>query len=270
MQELKAEGPAYGLASTDGSWSMRLEPEVLSLHTSGSHLEKVTGPLRQILDEILTDRAGLSFERVALEYFSATPIEDQPIEELFTESVIALITDLDEAFTQALSGTWHRGHYTLHYGLSPLEEKTFYLSDARVSASNVQALDLDEVLWDLEEEGLRLLSWPITPQALGSFEASSLDIEHFAPKGEPCLFVSSVSAFDNLNQERARLLTKKYGRKEFSAEDEMRLEVLTDRVRLLLPRVTQSDWQLLEDINHRLDEVQERTQGIRQKYGLIG
>ena len=267
-----AEGPAYDLASANGSWNIHLEPEVFSLHTSGSSLEELAGTLRHLLDQILADYADLSFERVALEYFGAASIEDQPIEDLFNESVASLIsTNWDEAFTQALSGSWHRGHYTLHYGLTPFEEKTFYLSDAWVSALNVQALELDNVLWDLDEEGLRLLSWPITPQALDSLEASAFDVEHFAPKGETShFFLPEVSAIDQVNQERIRLLAKKFGRKGFSVEDEARLEALTNSVRLLLPQATQGEWQFLEDVNRRLDEVQERTERIRQKYGLGG
>ena len=274
LRELETEGTAYELATADGSWNIRLEPEVFSLHTSGSSLEELARSLRHLLDQVLADYAELSFERVALEYFSAAPIEDQPIEELFTESVVSLIsTNYDEAFTQALSGTWHRGHYTLHYGLTPVEEKTFYLCDAWVSALNVQALELDKVLWDLDEEGLRLLSWPITPQALDTFEVMSIGAEHMVPKSvfqEVWFIPCGSNLVDQMNQERARLLLKKYGRKGFSAEDEVRLEVLTDRVRLLLPQATQGDWQFLEDVNRRLDAIQERTERIRQRYGLGG
>jgi hypothetical protein len=267
---IEAEGASYELASADGSWNLRLAPEIFSLQTSGSQTEKVLDPLRHVLAWLLTDRAGLSFERVALAYFSAAPIEGQRFQDLFTESVIDLIAGQEEAFTQALSGTWHRGHYTLHYGVGPLAERTLYQSDAWVSALNVQAPELDAVLWDLDEEGLRLLSWPITRQAAELLDVQEDLSEHLLPSLRQLFPPSGMSAIDQVNRERFELLARKHGRTGFSAEDERRLEEVTETVRLLLPRTLHSDWQIADDLADRLDRIQGRTLSIRKKYGLSG
>lgn len=261
----------YQLASVDGSWTLWLEPTVLSLQTSSSRPEDVTQLLDQVWAWLSNDL--LEFERVVLAYSSTIPMRRRRIEDFLTESVVELLQDYDQAFTQALSGTWHRGHYTLQYGVQSTEEKTLYLSDAQVVAPNVHAEELAAVLWDLDQEGLRLLSWPITEQALESLQGDEdfslhhqlmhLDVQRF----QPALW---ESALDEASRERTALLARKHGRREFSPQDEERLGELTAKVRLLLPHVTQRDWQFAEDVNSRLDEVQERTQRIQKKYGLGG
>jgi len=267
LRDMTREGTAYRLASADGSWDLLLDSEVLSLRAGGSQLPKMAEPLRHLADRVLTQQAGLSFERVALAYFSSAPIEIRRMAELFTESVIDLIAGQDTGFTQALSGTWLRGHYVLHYGVTPRDERTLYTSDAWVSASDVRAPELEAVLWDLDEEGLRLLSWPITRRAMESLVVTpgSLDAVQSS-----FFTLFGKSALDEAKRERMDLLARKHSREAFTDDDEARLERLTENVRLLLPRITQDDWHRVNAVNAHLDEVREQTQGIRRKYGLGG
>lgn len=259
---------SFELAASDGSWTLSLEPNGLSLQTSRSSLEEVTRLLDRVLEWLDDDL--LEFERIAVAYSSTIPMQRRRIEDFLTESVIELLQDDEQAFTQALSGTWNRGHYTLQYGVHPTTEVTLYQSDAHVVAPNVSAEDLAAALCDLDQEGLRLLSWPITEQALESLHADktfSLPSPALHPTAiQPALWESALT---EASRERAALLARRHGR-DFSFQNEARLAELTENVRLLLPRVTQRDWRLVEDINGHLDEAQERTQKIQRKYGLGG
>ncbi len=62
---------------------------------------------------------------------------------------------------------------------------------------------------------------------------------------------------ESLNEDRVRLLAKKYAARGFSREDEMRLEILQGRIRHLLPSVTPRDFEHpegLADITHGINE----------------
>lgn len=100
-------------------------------------------------------------------------------------------------------------------------------------------------------------------------DSSSLVILVEAENGDRKILVARDEA-QEVNEERLELLTRKYGNKSFSAEDEARLEALTEKVRRLIPRVTEKDWQALEEVTSRLDAIEERTRSIRKKYGLSG
>ena len=70
--------------------------------------------------------------------------------------------------------------------------------------------------------------------------------------------------------ERAELIARKYSGEELSSKDEARLPELSELVQALFPRVTERDWQILREIEARLDETEERTAEARRKYGLNG
>jgi Arc/MetJ-type ribon-helix-helix transcriptional regulator len=81
---------------------------------------------------------------------------------------------------------------------------------------------------------------------------------------------AALDATAAANRQRTELLARKYGSEEFSAEDELRLGALTERVRQLVPQVTQSDWQSVEGVHARLGEIEDRTRRVRARYGLSG
>lgn len=273
LQNLAADEPAYELASGDRSWSMRLEPAVFSLEIDRPWMEDVRGLLHPIWDRMPDEFASLQFERVALSYGSAISLEHQRIEDLLTESVVELLPEPFEAFIQFHSGTWHRGHYTLHYGVQLLQEGMFYLSGAEVTAPGVLAQEMGQILEELDEEGLRLLSWPITQHAAEVF--TTIDFDQLLTQAAQALHswllpFSGRPYTDQEHRQRAELLMKKHGGSGFSAEDEARLGAINETIRFLLPRVTQEDWHLANDMSDRLNEVHDRTQRIRKKYGLNG
>ena len=266
--ELEDIARSLGEQSADGLWEIRFDRDAsrVSLRAVESPgLESLEESLRRIVDSLSLDVAALM-----LEFCSATPIGSNSVEELLTESVHALTPNLD-FFTQALSGTWDRGHYLLRFGVRPVDHESFFLSDCRVSALDIASQQVGEAFSAVFEECLLLLSLPIAPEALAS---SKFDFEHsMRDMKEAFDALSSQSALEDLdasrmNSERVELLARKHGSEAFTVDDEERLEALTQNVRRLMPRVTDQDWEPLEDVGSRLDEIEERTDGIRKKYRL--
>jgi len=251
----------------DDAWQVEVEPSGFSLKTRGyREIGEIAERLHRLSESTLAHLAQTANNNVLLTYSNALPVEPPKIKHLLAERVIAFLSDMEDEFTQELHGTWSRGHYSLNFGVHPLGVEHFrpkaphkiYLSSAYVTAENVATDNLDNVLRDLDREGLRLLSCPIAPGAL-----ETLDLASYLQEG-------GTNALAGIAQERADLLARKYGHQEFSAADEDRLEALTQRVRSLLPRVAAMDWRTLEDISSRLDEAEKNTRQIQEKYGLAG
>ena len=74
---------------------------------------------------------------------------------------------------------------------------------------------------------------------------------------------------DSANVARIKLLARKYEQGELSKEDYARLEILTEKVRKLIPRVTADDYEALKDISHSLEKIQEQRKNRQKKLGLI-
>lgn len=69
------------------------------------------------------------------------------------------------------------------------------------------------------------------------------------------------SGFDEAeitNNDRLELLARRYELKKLPAEDAARLAILTERIRLLIPRVTEKDFQILEVMANELNNIEER------------
>lgn len=67
--------------------------------------------------------------------------------------------------------------------------------------------------------------------------------------------------------QRVRLLARGYVAGH-TPEVEARIEILTARLNQLLPPVTDEQWKLLGDIANELDDVKNRREEIRKRYGL--
>lgn len=70
------------------------------------------------------------------------------------------------------------------------------------------------------------------------------------------------------NEERLKLLSRKYVKKELNREEYTRLEILREKVRKLLPRVTTEDFERLEILGKELEEFKEENKRIREEYNL--
>jgi hypothetical protein len=69
------------------------------------------------------------------------------------------------------------------------------------------------------------------------------------------------------NRDRLVFLSRKYAR-GCSNEEEARLEILTERVRALLPRITEDDFHRLEDVALEFSTIHEQNQRLREKLNL--
>ena len=67
---------------------------------------------------------------------------------------------------------------------------------------------------------------------------------------------------------RLRLLARKYAQKEFSEEETARMEILTARLRKMVPRVDVSDFEKLEQMAQSLEAAEKRTEALRRKLNL--
>jgi hypothetical protein len=274
-----SKGPTlHQITSADGRWVFFLGPSHAALKTRSVRepehfLDRVYQLAAAIHDFLQTSL----YRVVRLQYLNAVPVQSVKPDRLFRDWASALnevALRQRQGFAQSISGVFDGGQYVLRYGIRPVDQEPFYLSDAIVSVSDVQAADVGRVLSELGAEGVRLLALPITHQALRS-------IEHLYPKTVNLrvdewlheLWQSSPgfeATLTSANAERLELLARKYGDEEFSSEDVARLDALAEQVQRLIPRVTERDWQRLDEITSRLDETETEVDQIRRKYRLHG
>lgn len=67
---------------------------------------------------------------------------------------------------------------------------------------------------------------------------------------------------------RLRLLATKYGRSGFSREDQARLEILNERLRRVMLRVSEEDVAVLEETAQQLEDSRDLRRQLEEKYGL--
>ena len=67
---------------------------------------------------------------------------------------------------------------------------------------------------------------------------------------------------------RIALLARKYAENQFSLEESARLDILTEKVRRLIPSITDKDREKMEDLNSRLTTISTVNNEIRRKYRL--
>ena len=70
------------------------------------------------------------------------------------------------------------------------------------------------------------------------------------------------------NSDRLALLARKYVAKEFSDEERARLEILSERVRQLLPPATPEAYGNLADVLERVKSIRETDRQIRESVGI--
>ena len=70
------------------------------------------------------------------------------------------------------------------------------------------------------------------------------------------------------NRDRLVLLARQYESKKFSAEEEARLAILTERVRRLIPRVTEKDFEVLEELAVDLNKIKKETSELYRRIGI--
>jgi uncharacterized protein (TIGR04255 family) len=276
------EGTIHTFTSVDGLWTLAIEPSRATLKTQALRgPEEFLGRVFQVTDLIHNFLKTVLYETVRLRYLKAVPVGDVEIPHLFSDWASFLNENAWERqseFAQTISRVEHGIQYLLRYGIRPVGQEPFYLSDASVSESAVEAERLQEVLSNLESEGLRLLSLPIAKQALTSLQ----EIEHSKPQQRSGSFHVSELINDLLrsspeleaiafsaNAERLRLITRKHEGGSYTLDDQRRLEELTEKVRALIPRVTAADWELARELQSRIDRTEDHTDQIRRKYSLL-
>jgi hypothetical protein len=244
--------PRYQLASRDGIWRVTLSPSLVSLTASsygsqGAFHARLDGLVASVVSKF----NALKYGRVSLGYTRA--IAPSGAQEASGEVL--------QEFSQTVRGILDQSTYEIHLRIR--SEKDLYVSDARVSAERVAAHEMWRIVSELDEKGQSVLYVPDLCDVIGlSGSGKTFFLAQAA--------LAAPADTGVLAKERAQLLARQLGGGTFSAADSARLDELTQRVRRLLPRVTERHWQNLGEIASRSDEVRETVRRIRQKHGLSG
>lgn len=70
------------------------------------------------------------------------------------------------------------------------------------------------------------------------------------------------------NSRRLQLLARKYARKGLTSEEQARLDIVTERVRQLMPRVMATDLEKLEELAQRAARIREIDETVRRELGI--
>ena len=81
-------------------------------------------------------------------------------------------------------------------------------------------------------------------------------------------FGSEFEEIENVNRDRIELLARKYARKKLSKEDIARLEIVRERMRKLVPRVTTKDFEKLVEIAEDIKRIGDEDDRLREELGL--
>ncbi|HEV7507124.1 MAG TPA: hypothetical protein VGS07_19700 [Thermoanaerobaculia bacterium] len=263
------------LASADSFWKISLTPTSIALGTTTAQsaegfitrLQRLAAPLEAVL-------LPQTYNRVELRYFQAGPTSGSPHGEFLAS--MGIPWERTEELTQTLKGSLPKGHFILRFGIHPADEESVYVADASVFIDFVPQPDLITVLYELEHEGLHLLDgaakWEGSSLSRGKVLTLNYDswLERALGPGYDLFAIEppACDLFEPINEERLRLLNRKYSGLPFSLEDEIRLQDLGERVRRLLPRVTDRDFAELEAMSSRTDDLAETVRKIRERYHL--
>ncbi len=277
-------GAGCRLTSPDNLWSVWLTPTSITLGTKASQTsEELITRLERIATPVEAVLVPEAYDRVELRYLQAGPfVEPPPFDVL---APIGAPGERTEELTQTVRGSLPHSRFVLRYGVHPVAAETFYVADARVFTESVPQQELSKVLHILEHDSMSLLSGvpnvEIRPVSVGDIEWISCSFgpmlpwelfHQFQGHGEPVLGAmlgSSVrDPVDSINESRLRLLARKSSDLPFSQEDEIHLHELTEKVRRLLPRVTDRAFEELVNVASRTDELADTVRQIREKYGL--
>ena len=103
--------------------------------------------------------------------------------------------------------------------------------------------------------------------ATSSIEKSILEDFGCTEPGNIAPDVDSTEASTE-NSKRIKLLARKYARKGLTPEENARLEIVSERVRQLMPRVTEADLEGLEKLFQEVERIREVDKDVRQKLGI--
>lgn len=70
------------------------------------------------------------------------------------------------------------------------------------------------------------------------------------------------------NSRRLQLLARKYARKALTSEEQARLDIVSERVRQLMPRVMATDLEKLEELAQEAARFREIAENVRRKQGM--
>jgi prevent-host-death family protein len=105
---------------------------------------------------------------------------------------------------------------------------------------------------------------PVVITVNGEAKAVVLDVDSYEA------LRSAPGEIDALAAERADLLVRRFSGHDLPKRDEERLAAVTARLEELLPAVTADDFEELEKIALRTQEISERTTARQQRFGLEG
>jgi hypothetical protein len=280
---LTVTGAGCRLASSDSLWDVWLTSNSIMLETKViqtseefiARLERLAAPIEAVLEP-------QTYNRVELRYLQAGPIVDSPPHDFLASAGVPW--EQAEELTQTVKGPLPHGRFILRYGVQPGADEAFYMADASVFTEFVPHRELSIVLHELGHENLSLLSGVATPEIRPISVEEMIQIPRLSlwemiqwsgGHGQPVFGVigwnSGYQTWDpvgRINEDRLRLLARKSSGLPFSRDDETRLKELTDRVRRLLPRVSDRDFEELAAVDSRTDDLANTVRQIRDQYHL--
>ena len=83
-------------------------------------------------------------------------------------------------------------------------------------------------------------------------------------------YLQNNNQIEKVNSDRMQLLAKKYVDKEFPKEDEARLSILQEKLSSLVPQLTSSEYDKLEEITNELKEIKELDTELQKELDDLG
>ncbi len=158
------------------------------------------------------------------------------------------------------------GHLTVSTSQSPLlnEVEVDRLFSAYFKPTGEYSIPIDAARDTSKVEGLEFIGTPLLRDEGARNAKRKRDRTNLDPKE------ARQHRFDQVNDDRLTLLARKYVAKEQVSDEQIaRLEILTERVRQMLPAVTIQEYEALEDVLLLVNRVTETDQAIRADIGLL-
>lgn len=80
--------------------------------------------------------------------------------------------------------------------------------------------------------------------------------------------IETSNPFGDISEDRITLLARKYVTKKMVPEDAARLNILTQKLRNVMPGITERDIEIIESIKSKIDSANELNDRIKKKYKL--
>ncbi len=278
------------LWSQDRDWAMRVEPSAIALETwFSSPFDDFLDRLHRGVEAIEPYLDADFYTRVSLRFVRALDID----EALPTTRIVAQARGrYGEVDAITWRGRTAAARYIVKEGVESETGTITCVRDTDFYAENVEASSRDEILRRLHEasrtfaiadaeiESRRDTPTPAVParptRVLAFPEYLPFDEEPEAsrPVGpenhttEPPDSTAALTDPDAVNAERLEFLARKYAERDFSLEDDARLKILTERIRRLIPHVTEQDFERLEELASGTNAIHQRRIERWQRLGL--